>query len=95
MGALHRRLAAFDHIGQQRHPLREALAGNVHLLWRAQGFNKEGVDTAGQVGIRPVQRGIQALDGQRVGASQDQGLLAVTGVECGVQLAAHLAGADH
>ena len=92
---MHRGLAAFDHIGQQRHALCKACAGGVHLRRRAQRFDEQRVHTAGQVGFGALQRGVQALQRQCIGTRQDQRLVAVARVERGVQLAAHLGRADH
>ena len=74
LGALHRRLTAFDHVGQQRNAPGKALAGQGHLLGGAQGFNEERVHAAGQISFGAFHGGFKTFDGQRVGARQNQGL---------------------
>jgi hypothetical protein len=59
------------------------------------GLDEQRVDAAGQVGLGPVQRGVQAFDRQRVGARQDQRVGTAARVQRGAQLAAHLGGAGH
>jgi len=80
--ALHRRLAAFDHVGQQGHALGELGASPVHLLVRTQGLNEQRIHTAFQITLSPLQRGVQPLDRHRIGARKDQGIFVLPGVEC-------------
>ena len=73
-GALHRRLAAFNHVGQQRNAPGKALAGLGHLLGGAQGFNEKRIHPAGQVSLGAFHGGFKTFDGQCIGARQNQGL---------------------
>ena len=75
--------------------LREARAGGVHLLGRAQRLDEQRVDAAVQVGLGAVERRVQAFDGQRIGARQDQRVACCARVERGAQLAAHLGHRHH
>jgi hypothetical protein len=61
----------------------------------AQGLGEQRIDAAGQVGLGALERGVQALDRQRVGARQDQGVGAAPRVQRRAQLAAHLGRGHH
>ncbi|MNS99289.1 hypothetical protein D3C72_1336880 [compost metagenome] len=95
VGALHGGLAAFHHIGQQRHPGGKARAGRLHLFGRAQRFDEERVGARFQIGFGAVQRGFQAVDGHRVGTRQDQRGRIHPRIHRRAQLAAHFGGGDH
>ena len=68
----------------------KTLAGRVHLLGGAQGLDEKRVHTTFQVSRGAVERGVDALHGQRVGAGQDQRVSAAARVQRGLELAAHL-----
>ena len=71
--ALHGRLAAFHHVGQQRDAVRKLLASCVHLLGRAQRFYEQGVHAAFQITLGALQGGFQTFGSYCVGAGQNQG----------------------
>ena len=89
---LHRRLAAFDHVRQQWNTRCEACAGRIHLRGRRQRLDEQRVDAARQVGLGAIERGLEAFDGHRVGARQDQRVGTGSCIERGTQLATHLGG---
>jgi hypothetical protein len=93
--ALQRCLAAFDHVGQQRHAVRKARAGGVHLRGRAQRLDAERADPAIQIGSGTFEGDLDAVHRQRVGARQDQRLRVVPRIECGAKLAADLGHPHH
>ena len=49
-----RRLAAFDHVGKQRHARGEAGARRVHLRRRAQRFDEQGIHAAFEISLGAV-----------------------------------------
>ena len=94
-GASHRRLAALDHVGQQRHARCESRAHGLHLVRAAQGLDEECIDAAGEVGLGALERRRDSLDRECIGARQDQRVGAAPAVERGAQLAAHLGRGNH
>src|SRR6185369_5374977 len=62
---LDRRLAAFDHVGQQRYTAGESGAGGVHFLRCSQSLDEQRIDTAIEVAFSALERGFQSLDRER------------------------------
>ncbi len=87
--ALYGSFSSFNHIGQKRNATGKALASGIHLLGGAQCLDEKRVDSAGKISFRAIKRGINPLDCQGVGSSQNQGARAMASVYRSLELAAH------
>jgi hypothetical protein len=70
VGRQHRRVAAFDHVGQQRQV--EAAADVAHLVLALRRLDEQDVGTGTGIGLGAAQRLVQAQRRARVGTRDDE-----------------------
>ena len=71
-----------------------AAADDAQLLDRLRRFDKADIGAGFEIGVDPVDRGVEPLDRARVGAGDDHHVGVAAGVDRGLDLADHLGFGD-